>query len=311
MRIHNIFSKRQKKLRGEDSDILSYDKIPQPLKIQIVHILGDCIGEDGKGMYGGQKAEKIYQSIFDILCREYGRFSLVETQYNDTPQRQIFDFILQTKTTDEILDTIEVAFNQIETHISDNPYRYSQDVYIKTSPDEAIHELNERFKERAVGYSYSGGEIIRVDSTFIHSQVVKPVISLLKNSKFKGANEEYLKAHEHFRHGRNKECLNDCLKAFESTLKIICRLKKWEYKETDTSRKLIQICFQNELIPTFNQNQFTSLQNLLESGIPTIRNKLGGHGQGETPKRVDDTMTRYALNLTGTNIIFLVEQSRL
>jgi hypothetical protein len=50
---------------------------------------------------------------------------------------------------------------------------------------------------------------------------------------------------------------------------------------------------------------------LLESGIPTIRNKLGGHGQGQVPQRVDDEITRYALNLTGTNIIFLVEQSGL
>jgi hypothetical protein len=101
------------------------------------------------------------------------------------------------------------------------------------------------------------------------------------------------------------------LKAFESTLKIICKRKGWTYKETDTSRKLIQVCFKNELVPTFTQNQFTSLQNLVESGVPTIRNKLGGHRQGEVPKNVDDTMTRYALNLTGSNILFLIEQSQI
>lgn len=310
MRIYNLFSKRQKKLRGENSDILTYDKIPQPLKIQIVHILRDCIGEDANPHYA-KPASEIYQSIFDILCREYGRFSLVETKYNDTPQRQIFDFILQTKNTEEILDTIEVSFNLIESKISPNTHYYSQNAYVKTNPKNAIQELNERFKESAIGYNYIGRELIRIDSTFIHSEVVKPTLSLLNNSKFKGANEEYLKAHEHFRHGRNKECLNECLKAFESTLKIICKRKGWNYKETDTSRKLIQICFNNDLVPAFTQNQFTSLQNLVESGVPTIRNKLGGHGQGEVPKNVDDIMTRYALNLTGTNIIFLIEQSQI
>lgn len=308
MRVYNLFSKRQKKLRGENSDILTYDKLPQNLKIQIVHILKDCIGED-RNSYQAQPATKIYQSIFDILCREYGRFSLVETQYNDSPGRQIFDFILQTKTTEEILDTIEVSFNLIEKHISPHEQYYQQAAIVKTTPKSAVNELNERFKESAIGYSYNSGELISIDSTFIHSEVVKPTISLLKIKKFKGANEEYLKAHEHYRHGRNKECLNECLKAFESTIKIICKAKNWTFKESDTSRKLIQICFQNNLIPTFTQNQFTSLQNLLESGIPTIRNKLGGHGQGDVPKSVDDVMTRYALNLTGTNIIFLVEQS--
>ena len=92
-------------------------------------------------------------------------------------------------------------------------------------------------------------------------------------------------------------------------MKIICNERKWKFNQADTSKKLIQICFQNNLIPTFTQNQFTSLQSLLESGILTIRNKLGGHGQGQEMQKVDDGMTRYALNLTGTNIIFLVEQS--
>lgn len=94
-------------------------------------------------------------------------------------------------------------------------------------------------------------------------------------------------------------------------LKIICKEKAWAYSQNDTARKLIQICFQNGLVPSFTQNQFTSLQNVIESGVPTIRNKLGGHGQGQVPQKVDDGMTRYALNLTGSNIIFLIEQSGL
>jgi hypothetical protein len=51
-------------------------------------------------------------------------------------------------------------------------------------------------------------------------------VYVLWSAKFDGANEEYLKAHEHYRHRRNKECLTECLteclKAFESTMKIIC-----------------------------------------------------------------------------------------
>jgi hypothetical protein len=60
-------------------------------------------------------------------------------------------------------------------------------------------------------------------------------------------------------------------------MKIICSEKEWNYKQTDTAKTLIQIYFQSQLVLTFTQNQFTSLKSLLESGIPTIRNKLGGH----------------------------------
>lgn len=306
MAIFDLFSKRQKKLRGEVPDVLTYDNIPQNLKVSIVHIIRDAIGEDD---YGDNKSiNQVYEFIHKTLCREYGLFKLTNG-YNEREEQQVLNFLLQTENNDQVIDVIELTFKFINTYIRENRNHYSYNVSPKISPDDAIDELNKRFKEEGVGYGFEGGEIIRIDSTYTHSEITKPTISLLWNKTFQGANEEYLKAHEHYRHGRNKECLNECLKAFESTLKVICETKGWNYKPTDTAKKLIQIAFTKNLVPSFTQNQFTSLQNLLVSGIPTIRNKLGGHGQGQIPQTVDDGMTRYALNLTGTNIIFLIEQS--
>lgn len=305
MPIFDLFSKRQKRLRGEIPEIYTYDEIPNSLRVKIIHIFKDVIGED---LYNDNyKVISTYEFIQKTLCREYGLFNLTDG-FNDTYEYQVLNFFLQTKDNEKVLDLIELTFKYVDKVIrQDREYDYRAKP--KLQPDDAITELNDRLKEEGIGYSFEGGEIIRVDSTYVHSEITKPTISLLWNRKFQGANEEYLKAHEHYRHGRNKECLTECLKAFESVLKSICKEKKWTFNERDTSRKLIQICFQNELVPNFTQNQFTSLQNLLESGIPTIRNKLGGHGQGQTPQKVDDEMTRYALNLTGTNIIFLIKQS--
>lgn len=308
MSVFNLFSKRQQKLRGEFSDVYIYNTIPQPLRIQIVHIVNDCFGLP-KTSYGSSRVSNIYEAIFGILCREYGRFSLLDNRQFNAPQDQVLNFLLMTKSVDEALDVIELLFKSIDILKDDDYQFYSYHSDVKISPSAAIEELNERFRENGVGFSYENGEIIKIDSTYMHSEIVKPTLSLLHNDKFAGANEEYLKAHEHYRHGRNKECLSECLKAFESTMKIICKEKGWTFGQTDTSKKLIQICFQNGLVPSFTQNQFTSLLNLLESGIPTIRNKLGGHGQGHIPQKVDDEMTRYGLNLTGSNIIFLIEQS--
>jgi len=293
-------------MRGEVPDIYTYDEIPQALRVQIVHIIKDAIGED---TYHSQKPSEVYKFIHDTLCREYGKFSL--GQDYQSPKERLLNFLLQTSSTDNALDVIELSFKYVDIIIRKEYGQYSHFNVVNITPDDAIVELNERFRESGIGYSFDGGEIIRVDSTYTHTEITRPVISLLHNNKFLGANEEYLKAHEHYRHGRNKECLTECLKAFESAIKIICKEKKWIFSQTDTAKKLIQICFQNELIPAFTQNQFTSLQNLLESGVPTIRNKLGGHGQGQIPQKVDDEMTRYALNLTGSNIIFLIEQSGL
>lgn len=38
--------------------------------------------------------------------------------------------------------------------------------------------------------------------------------------------------------------------------------------------------------------------------MPTVRNKVGGRGQGAEKKEADDELVRNALNLTGSNIIF-------
>ena len=48
---------------------------------------------------------------------------------------------------------------------------------------------------------------------------------------YAGANDEFLRAHEHYRHKRHKECLNECLKAFESMMKAICKKRRWPYSE--------------------------------------------------------------------------------
>lgn len=306
MAVFELFSQRQKKLRGEVPEIYTYDEISNKLRVQIIHIIKDSIGED-KSNYSNKNAEEIYKIIHEILCREYGVFELGKG-YNETDETQVLDYLLHTKNNDEVLDIIELSFKCIEKIVNENEY-YTDATKVNISPSEAIEELNHRFKEHGIGYQFDGGEIIKVDSTFIHSEITRPTINLLWNETFLGANEEYMKAHEHYRHGRNKECLTECLKAFESTIKIICKEKGWAFNQTDPAKKLIQVCFQNNLVPTFTQNQFTSLQSLLESGIPTIRNKLGGHGQGQNLQKVDDEMTRYGLNLTGSNIIFLIEQS--
>jgi hypothetical protein len=308
MAIFDLFSKRQKRLQGEVPYIYTYDQIPQTLRVQIVHIIRDTIGiHNYKGL---DKPSLAYEDIHDILCREYGKFSL-GNGYNESNRDKVLNFLLQTQSTEEVIDVIELSFMYIDSKIKNEYHNYIYFTTVKLNPEDAITELNERFKENGIGYSFDGSKIIRVDSTYVHAEITKPTIALLWSNKFKGANEEYLIAHEHYRHGRNKECLTECLKSFESVMKSICNEKGWTYNQTDSAKKLIQICFQNGLVPTFTQNQFTSLQNLLESGVPTIRNKLGGHGQGQTPQKVDDEMTRYGLNLTGANIIFLIEQSGL
>jgi hypothetical protein len=303
--IFDLFSKRQKKLRGEMPDVYQYDEIPQTLRVQIVHIWMDTLGNAEN--YWKGKAHEAYEFIVNTLCKEYGVFKLpgAEKFGNRDYLNELANTFLQEKNIDRCLDAIELSFKIVDGFT--RSYEYLHRSGASKKADEAIDELNSRFNEHGVGYQFTDGEIIRVDSELIHSEIIKPALRLLNQKHYSGAHEEFLKAHEHYRHGNNKESLNECLKAFESVMKGICDKRKWAYQSGATSKTLIQICLDNGLIPSFWQQQYSSLRSLLESSVPTGRNKLSGHGQGADPISVPSYLVAYMLHMTAASIVFLAE----
>lgn len=300
MSIFELFSKRQKKLRGEVQDVYVYEEIPHSLRVQIIHIIRDTIGEDNFD----NRAAKVYEYIHKALCKEYGVFVLKERAGSD--KEAVLDFFLNCDDYEKCLDIIEICFLIIEKYIAKNYSGFKQCTTSSQEPGDAIIELNSRFKESGVGYQFVSGKLIRVDSQFIHSEAVKPVLHLLgADTKYRGANDEFLSAYQHYRHERYKECLNECLKSFESLMKAIHEKHSWPYNDNDTARKLINSCLRNNLVPEYLQNQFSSVRTLLESGIPTLRNREGGHGQGAEISTVPEHFACYTLNLTATSLLFL------
>lgn len=296
MKVFDIFSKRQNK--NKLPEIISHDVLPDKLRVQIVHILMDTLGRPNKF----SEINQVYQQIKEIICREHGIFNLVD--YQPSVVDEIYSSITHLEV-DIVLDIIEISF-RMSKRLDERQPRYQ---FAPLNSNDAIDELNERFKENAVGYRFEGGRLIRVDSTIEYQEVTKPTIFLLHNdARFKPSCDEYMKAHEHYKNGLNKECMNSCLKSFESTMKIICDIKSWKYTPKDGASKLIQICFDNQLIPSYLQSEFTALRAVLESGIPTIRNQVSAHG-GTQNNIADSKLSRYVLHLTGANIIYLIEQS--
>ncbi len=55
------------------------------------------------------------------------------------------------------------------------------------------------------------------------------------------------------------------------------------------------------------QDQLNTLQKLLMSGVPTVRNKNAAHGDGETITPMPEYFASYALHLTATTLKFLME----
>lgn len=147
-------------------------------------------------------------------------------------------------------------------------------------------------------------KVIMRESDVMHSTAMEPALQLLRNIGFATANTEFLTALEDYRKGDYSDCLTKCGSAFESFMKIICDMKGWAYKQTDTSATLIKTILLNTTLEAY----FEQLLII----VATLRNKLSSaHGAGTTPKVVSRQLAQYATNVTASAMILLAAEAGL
>ncbi|MCG8558546.1 MAG: hypothetical protein MI824_01990 [Hyphomicrobiales bacterium] len=304
MPIYRLYSRRKRRREQTDPDVYQYAEIPDQLRVQIRHIWKTAIGTN-KGILDGRHDEyNTWKFIRDTICRERGVFSLADC--NDEEDYCIH-YLLIEEEIDEWLDIVELSFRAAEAIYPRLSPGKKEDRGISQRPVDATIELNFRFKESGIGYQFENGEIIRVDNQLIHSEIVKPALSFLRNPRFKGAEEEFLLAHGHYRAGEYKDAITDALNAFESTMKVICDIKGWDYHEKARASDLVRTLRANNLFPDYLDNSFDQLIATLSAGLPKVRNEEGSHGQGGTPRKTPSYVASYALHLAASKIVLLFD----
>ena len=289
----DIYSKREK----SPPDVFVYDKIPYALRVQVLHIVDRTIRSF-------TLQPLVYEDAADILREEYGVLRLphlIDRRSNAAREVRQF-FLKEERHIERVLDVVEVLLRLMRVKWA---YEVSDPTINPATVSDAIGDVNRRFKEHGVGYEFVENCIIRKDSEYVHEEIVRPALVILQQEQFDGARDEFLQAHSDYRKGKNKEALNKCLNAFESTMRVICDKRRWSYPENPTASKLIDACMDNNIIPTFWKNHFSPLASLLKNGVPPGRNRLSAHGQGQQPQQVPDHIVRFTLHLTASTILFL------
>lgn len=293
MAVHTLYSYRKQATDGDLPDVYVYDKLPQQLRVQIAHIWNDAIPEHG------------WAYIERTVAREYGTFSIGA---GEDARARCWDVLMSRRKVEAVLDVVEASFRYAETSfVSDDSLLATVANARTSSPAEAIEELNERFKRACVGYRYEDGRIIRIDDELIHAEVVKPALRVLNQPGFEGPRDEYLSAHSHYRAGEMKDAITDANNAFESTLKAICDQRRWDFPRGATASNLVKIVRDRGLLPDHMGKSFEQLAATLKSGLPSVRNEEGAHGQGSTPTKTQGFVASYALHLAAAKILFLTE----
>jgi hypothetical protein len=168
------YSRRKRQSEGGGLDVYQYNHIPHPLRVQIIHIFSDAIGDYIESNYGADH-NKCYDYLVKVLYKEFGVFKLVDDDPENS-REEFFAWIQSEPEIDRLLDGYELGLKLIDGYIrSNNAFPHS----VEMSPDDAIAEANARFQEAGIGYQYVSGKIIKVESEIIHREVILPVLALL------------------------------------------------------------------------------------------------------------------------------------
>lgn len=284
-----------------EPEVFIYNSFPQAFRNQVFYILKDVLNP--YSTYD-QELRDVFEEKF---CREKGLKGMKYDQLHKGYGKESIEYYFLECNDVDFLDAVDYFFYIIDKKLRTLKPEYKYDYDSEGAVNEAIIELNYRFKQHNLGYEFINSQIITIDSTYLHKRAVKPSLKLLFEEGFEGAEDEIRNAYEKRRKGDNRNAIIEAGRAFESTMKIICERKGYEYdKAKDTAQKLISILEKNQFYPSYMNAHMNNLKTTLETGLPVVRNKIAGYGQGNDAVAIPDEFADYTLHLTATNILFLV-----
>ena len=303
------FKARAQRENGKVEDVYQYEALPQKFRVQITQIVEEAFGDGEEERGHRTNSSELMEHIVRIIRKEFGVHSVSKKAADEFDGNswwaELRTLILGGTDIEEVLSVVEILCFYIDRWTRRPAFREGDCDKRATA---ALEEINARFRQNAIGYHYVADKLIRIDSEYIHREAVIPAINVLHLSHYEGAKQEFLDAHQAHRDGDNSKAILEAAKSFESLMKAICDRRGWAYMPNATAYKLVEVCMQNGLVPTFWQTHFTGLRTMLESSVTTARNKLAGHGSGTTPVEIPDEVVPYVLHMTAATLLFLAER---
>ena len=289
---------------------------PETLRNKILLFCRDVFSNSRNNSDGVDYIGEFWGEIHRALLYRHGRLQLTNGHI-EAPANDVIGFLLACGD-DEFFDFVEYIFKanclfhvcsdenvlvaQINELFKSENLGFELTEIVKEEVVEPVNEYPFFGRDQKVIKIVSYPKIIRKDDQVVHTMIIMPALQLLNDPTYKAANQEYLEALEDYRRGDYGDCLTKCGSAFESVMKVICDIKKWQYKQTDTAAPLLATIISKSKLDSF------FLQPLLI--IATLRNRLSkAHGAGTNLKIVSPNLARYAINSTAAAILLLVGET--
>ncbi len=294
------FFRREAEANGEIPEVWSYNTLPQNVRIQIWQTF-----VSSNEFYTILNTSK---DICTFLKHEIGMDCLsVHLHYYQYKQwdytAELKEFFINTdfRFAFSVVECIAIALNQKSNNSS--------------KPKKAIDEINYRLKEARIGYEFNtdANMLIKKSDEAVYQLSIEPAFHLLSDLKFKESIDNFAKAFSDYQSGNPKDLENaitNALKALESTIKNICKLKGYEFNEEKPLKDQVAVLKNQKFLPEKYNNYFDKITDLIIA-VATPRNKTTGHGQSdEAADTVDEKLVEFVLAQVASVIVFLTKNSK-
>jgi len=229
----------------------------------------------------------VLTQIEEELCRRYGVERLTALDDNDNKVPVKLKGFVRGAYPAQVLDTIELFYHDIPENLRLNFQK----------------ELNSIFEEENSEWRLVDGQFFKMDSDFLSMKVIAESFELLKAEGYEGALDEFKEAHNELMTGDYKGAIHKACNSFESVLKTLLG------RESGNASLLIRELVNTDFYSDLPENLGRSFGEQVLNSLPFLRNRLGGHGQGEEVVEVPKSYAELALHLAGSFILFVIKNS--
>lgn len=159
--------------------------------------------------------------------------------------------------------------------------------------------VNSLFHEEQFPWLVVDGRAFRIDRDFVEREVIEPAFDELRGEQFRGALDELSEAEALLTAGESKNALHAAAKSFESVLSSITG-------GHGTAMQLIRQLRETDLFADLPEEVASAFPESVFSPLPFLRNKLSGHGQGESVVELPAIYAALAVHLAAVFNLFLV-----
>ena len=168
--MYKLFSQRKREEENGVSDVYIYNKFSKEFRNQYFHIIKYVFNSNSDDSYYTYNGSI---NLWEIACENFARekgLKYLLDDYGYCNNRLAYEKYVDECSDEDFLDLMDYTFTAIISN------KDTAGIVGRAKIDDAIEELNYRFKQHSLGYEFINGNLIEKTNEQIHREIIKPAL---------------------------------------------------------------------------------------------------------------------------------------